>query len=147
MRTRQPITVEGLISQKIRGQFKSCLIKYNIKPIFLFVEGYTALSLDRETAFGVECFQGDSNVLQKKKWRPIEGGGVMTHAARQSSAKLGVPRRRHRRPTPAVRLETPAGVHGYRGAPVIFRVRVCVKRSQAILLFFIVSRRTSVKPL
>lgn len=49
----------------------------------------TVLSSDRETAFGVECFQGVSNALEKKKWRPIEGGGVMTHAARRRSASLG----------------------------------------------------------
>jgi len=34
----------------------------------------------------------------------------------------GVPRRRHRRTTPAVRLETPAGTDGRRDAPR----RVCV---------------------
>ncbi|CAK9813999.1 hypothetical protein ANTQUA_LOCUS7882 [Anthophora quadrimaculata] len=45
---------------------------------------------------------------------------------------LGVPRRRHRRPTPAVRLETPAGVDGCRGAPFYF-VFACVLKSSQLL--------------
>lgn len=78
------------------------------------------------THFQVECFQGVSNgggsgekngggrskAVTVALWRMPRGGG-----GGGDGGGGGVPRRRHRRATPSVRLETPAGTDGRRDAP------------------------------
>lgn len=94
---------------------------------------------------GWNVFKGVSNALQKKKWRPIEGGGVSTSLWR-------MPHGDAQRPSaapPSTNLRSSIGDTGRRRrllrSSFHLRVRVCAKVFLTTVSFLLLCRTTTVR--